>query len=199
FALPLRLRDLTIGALNLVSREENPMNEADVLVARAFADLATISVVQQRAVSESQRVNEQLNKALTSRVVIEQAKGAVFERLGVGQLSSPKGLGAPTQPQRPLAGHPQIPHPLRHTSRRHEVTHALVLEQIHGYLSHLACLATANLKYPRAPDTQAEASGQRHHRVEDVTCEPARFLVPAFRRRHGWSGYEYLAQDPACV
>ena len=59
------------------------MDEADVLVARAFADLATISVLQQRATADSQHVNEQLSHALTSRIVIEQAKGVVFERAGV--------------------------------------------------------------------------------------------------------------------
>ena len=48
FALPLRLRDQTIGALNLFSVEQTPMGEDDVLVARAFADLAAISVVQHR-------------------------------------------------------------------------------------------------------------------------------------------------------
>jgi transcriptional regulator with GAF, ATPase, and Fis domain len=83
FALPLRLRDTTIGALNLVSVDEAPMDESDALVARAFADLATISVLQQRAVADSQLVNEQLTHALTSRLVIEQAKGVVFERAGV--------------------------------------------------------------------------------------------------------------------
>lgn len=83
FALPLRLRDMTIGALNLFSRDETPMDEADVLVARAFADLAAISVLQDRATTEHQRVNEQLNHALTSRVVIEQAKGVIFERAGI--------------------------------------------------------------------------------------------------------------------
>jgi GAF domain-containing protein len=83
FALPLRLRNMTIGALNVVSAGETPMDDADALVARAFADLATISVLQQRAAAESQRVNEQLQHALTSRIVIEQAKGVVFERAGV--------------------------------------------------------------------------------------------------------------------
>ena len=83
FALPLRLRETTIGALNLVGIEPTPMDESDALVARAFADLATISVLQQRRTAESQRVNEQLNHALTSRVVIEQAKGVVFERATV--------------------------------------------------------------------------------------------------------------------
>ena len=83
FALPLRLRDSTIGALNVFSVESTPMDESDVLVARAFADLATISVLQQRAVADAQRLNEQLAQALTSRVLIEQAKGVVFERAGV--------------------------------------------------------------------------------------------------------------------
>jgi GAF domain-containing protein len=83
FALPLRLRDATIGALNLVSVEASPMDDADLLVARAFADLATISILQHRAAGESQRVMEQLTTALTSRIVIEQAKGVVFERAGV--------------------------------------------------------------------------------------------------------------------
>src|SRR5690242_12380754 len=46
FALPLRLRDTVIGALNLVNVDDVPMDEADVVVARAFADLATISVLQ---------------------------------------------------------------------------------------------------------------------------------------------------------
>jgi AmiR/NasT family two-component response regulator len=53
------------------------------MVARAFADLATLGIVQHRASAEAQRVNEQLSAALTSRVVIEQAKGVVSARAGV--------------------------------------------------------------------------------------------------------------------
>jgi GAF domain-containing protein len=82
-ALPLRLRELTLGALNLLSITRSPMGEADIIVARAFADLATLSVVQHRAAAEAQRLNEQLSGALTSRVVIEQAKGVISERAGV--------------------------------------------------------------------------------------------------------------------
>jgi GAF domain-containing protein len=52
FALPLRLRDTTIGALNVFSVEQTPLDEADALVARAFADLATISVLQTRAAGD---------------------------------------------------------------------------------------------------------------------------------------------------
>ena len=59
------------------------MHDADVVVAQAFADLAAIGIIQHRAVLETQRVNEQLTRALDSRVVIEQAKGVIAERAGV--------------------------------------------------------------------------------------------------------------------
>jgi GAF domain-containing protein len=82
-ALPLRFRDVTLGALNLFSITQTPMTEGDVIVARAFADLATLSIVQHRASAGAQLVNEQLSAALTSRVAVEQAKGVVAERAGV--------------------------------------------------------------------------------------------------------------------
>ncbi len=82
-ALPLRLRETTVGALNLFSVEELPMDESDALVARGFADLATISILQYGASNEAQRINEQLSGALASRVVIEQAKGVIAERAGI--------------------------------------------------------------------------------------------------------------------
>jgi GAF domain-containing protein len=84
FALPLRLRSMTVGALNLFRVEPAPMDESEIVVAQAFADLATISVLQHRAATEAQHLNEQLLRALTSRVVIEQAKGVISERAGVG-------------------------------------------------------------------------------------------------------------------
>jgi len=82
-ALPLRLREVTLGALNLLSTARAPLAEADLIVARAFADLAALSIAQHRASAEAQRLNEQLSAALTSRVVIEQAKGVISERTGV--------------------------------------------------------------------------------------------------------------------
>jgi len=83
FALPLRWREMTLGALNLLSVSQEPMGDADKIVARAFADLAALSIVQHRASAEARRLNEQLSSALTSRVVIEQAKGVLSERAGV--------------------------------------------------------------------------------------------------------------------
>jgi GAF domain-containing protein len=82
-ALPLRWRDATLGALNLFRDTRNPMAEADIIVARAFADLAALSITQHRATTEAQRLNEQLADALTSRIAIEQAKGVIAERAGI--------------------------------------------------------------------------------------------------------------------
>jgi GAF domain-containing protein len=82
-ALPLRLRHATLGVLNMLNTSPAPMDEANVIVARAFADLAALSIVQHRASAEAQRVNQQLSSALNSRIVIEQAKGVISERAGV--------------------------------------------------------------------------------------------------------------------
>jgi len=82
-AFPLRLRGTVIGALNLFQLEAGEMREADVDAAQALADVATIAILSHRAALEAQVVNEQLNHALNSRVVIEQAKGKVAERSGL--------------------------------------------------------------------------------------------------------------------
>lgn len=81
-AIPLRLRDTTIGALHLFNVSAAPMDQRNVVVARAFADLATISVLRHRITTEAQVLNEQLSGSLTSRIVIEQAKGLIAERSG---------------------------------------------------------------------------------------------------------------------
>ena len=82
-ALPLRVRGTTIGALNLFRADEGQMGDADVVVAQALADMATITIVTQRAAEDAQALNGQLQTALNSRVVIEQAKGIIAESLGV--------------------------------------------------------------------------------------------------------------------
>jgi GAF domain-containing protein len=80
-ALPMRLRGTVIGALNLFRASPGEMGSADTDVAQAFADVATIAILQHRAAQEAQVVNDQLTYALNSRIVIEQAKGMVAERL----------------------------------------------------------------------------------------------------------------------
>ncbi len=82
-ALPMRLRGAIIGALSLFNVEPGGLGGADVDAAQAFADIATIAVLQHRATLDVQDLNEQLNQALNNRVVIEQAKGMVSERAGL--------------------------------------------------------------------------------------------------------------------
>jgi transcriptional regulator with GAF, ATPase, and Fis domain len=82
-ALPMRLREQVIGALNLFRAEPGTFAPASVRVGQALADVATISLLHERGMRHSDILNEQLQAALNSRVVIEQAKGKLAERLGV--------------------------------------------------------------------------------------------------------------------
>jgi GAF domain-containing protein len=79
-ALPMRLRGSIIGALNLFGESSSGMTAEDVHAAQALADVATIAIVQNRVANEAQAITEQLNRALNSRVLIEQAKGMLAER-----------------------------------------------------------------------------------------------------------------------
>jgi len=82
-AIPLRLRSNIIGALNLFRSEPGSLTEDDVVVAQALADVATIAILQHRASEQAQVVNDQLNQALNSRIIIEQAKGMIAEQGGL--------------------------------------------------------------------------------------------------------------------
>ncbi|WP_067565617.1 GAF and ANTAR domain-containing protein [Nocardia acidivorans] len=79
-ALPLRLRNDRIGALNLFTTRADALGMDDVRIGQALADFATIGIVHARILADSMTVNDQLNAALNSRVVIEQAKGMLAER-----------------------------------------------------------------------------------------------------------------------
>jgi GAF domain-containing protein len=81
--LPLRLRDEVLGAFALLRTEPGELDRATVRVAQALADLSAIGLVQARSLRRQTDLAAQLQHALTSRVVIEQAKGIVAERLGV--------------------------------------------------------------------------------------------------------------------
>ncbi len=80
YALPLRLRTVVIGALNLFRTQTGAMPDADAKLAQAMADVASIAILQHEAARESQIVALQLQHALDSRVSIEQAKGMIAER-----------------------------------------------------------------------------------------------------------------------
>lgn len=82
-AVPLRLRRETIGALNIFRIEEGRMSPSDLLVSRAMADIATIGLLQQRVIAARDVLAEQLQAALNSRVLLEQAKGVLAERAGL--------------------------------------------------------------------------------------------------------------------
>ncbi len=79
-ALPLRLRDERVGALNLFRAETGSLSPTDIAVGQALADVAAIGILHQRIVTRSELVNQQLQTALNTRVVIEQAKGVLAER-----------------------------------------------------------------------------------------------------------------------
>lgn len=79
-ASPMRLRTDTLGALNLFREEPGPFAEDDVAVVRAFADIAAIGILQERSVADAKLRAGQLQHALDSRVLIEQAKGTLAER-----------------------------------------------------------------------------------------------------------------------
>jgi anti-sigma regulatory factor (Ser/Thr protein kinase) len=82
-AMPLRLRDEVIGVLNLFRVAAGPLSDDEVQTARALANVTTLGLLQHRAVEYRQVLVEQLQHALNSRVVIEQAKGVLAERLGL--------------------------------------------------------------------------------------------------------------------
>ena len=165
-ALPLRLREVTLGALNLLGVTRAPMDEADVIVARAFADLATLSIVQHRASAEANSLNEQLSGALTSRIVIEQAKGVIS---GAGRCRSGPGFlpAAGLRPQQQPA--PDRCRPGRH--RRHPGSRGLGPASPSG-----ALLSTRRRPVP--------ASGPSAHHLSVPGPRPARpprLLTPGVR------------------
>jgi hypothetical protein len=82
-ALPMRLRDNYLGALGLFGNTVGALNDKDLALGQALADVASIALVQEKVAADKTLVTEQLQTALNSRVVIEQAKGVIAQ---IGQL-----------------------------------------------------------------------------------------------------------------
>lgn len=82
-AVPLKLRSEVIGALNVFGRQPTRLEPADAHLVQALADVATIGLMQERAIRRNEVLAEQLQTALNSRIVVEQAKGALAQMHGV--------------------------------------------------------------------------------------------------------------------
>ena len=82
-AVPMRLRNEIIGALNVFRIRPGALSDADMKLARALADVATVGLLQERTIRARDMVAEQLQGALNSRILIEQAKGVMAERTGL--------------------------------------------------------------------------------------------------------------------
>jgi hypothetical protein len=75
----MRLRDQTIGALNLFLLEGEHLDSDAQATAQALADVATIGILQQRVAADKALVTRHLESTLTNRLIVEQAKGVLAE------------------------------------------------------------------------------------------------------------------------
>jgi GAF domain-containing protein len=82
-AVPLRLRELTLGCLNLFMSTSVGLPDDEIALAQALADIASIAILQDQASRQAALREGHLQHALISRIVIEQAKGMIAERTGV--------------------------------------------------------------------------------------------------------------------
>jgi GAF domain-containing protein len=82
-AIPMRLRAQTLGGLKLFSTRPGSLSDRDQALAETFAQIATISIVQHQTITDHGIVNAQLQRALDSRVIIEQAKGVLAQQYGL--------------------------------------------------------------------------------------------------------------------
>jgi GAF domain-containing protein len=87
-AIPLRLRGNIIGVFDLFRSDPGPLTPGDIALAQAIADLASITSLQAQAQAEARDRDEQLQHALDSRIIIEQAKGMLAERANIDMASA---------------------------------------------------------------------------------------------------------------
>jgi len=88
YAFPLRLREATIGGLNLFGSQRDALDAESRVIAKALADIATIGILQQRSIHRTSLLAENLQRALDTRIVVEQAKGVLAERGGVPMVDT---------------------------------------------------------------------------------------------------------------
>jgi AmiR/NasT family two-component response regulator len=117
--MPMRCRDQIVGAMNLFQADPGPLEPAIVRIAQALTDAATIGLLQQRAMHDQHVLVEQLQAALNSRIVIEQATGILAERTGLNvgfafgalrQHARNQNLGLTALARMVIEGTAQLPH-----------------------------------------------------------------------------------------
>ncbi len=91
-ALPMRLQQLRLGTLGLFGASAGQLSEEDLSLGQALADVASVALVHDRAVADRAAVNAQLQTALTSRVVLEQAKGILAQQGGLDMVDAFRAL-----------------------------------------------------------------------------------------------------------
>jgi transcriptional regulator with GAF, ATPase, and Fis domain len=82
-AVPLSLRQRTLGSLNILSDFAGPFDNREAALVQALAVAATISIVQYQTIRQKDVLTGQLQHALDSRILIEQAKGVIAQRRGI--------------------------------------------------------------------------------------------------------------------
>ena len=104
YAVPMRLRDQTIGALNLFQAEVGSFSAHRINVARVLADMAAIGIINHWSIRQQEVLAQQLQSALNTRVIIEQAKGVIAERQGLSMGEAFEYLRSSARSmQRPIA------------------------------------------------------------------------------------------------
>ena len=93
-ATPLRLREQVIGTMNLFSVHVGALNAEDAAVAQALANVATIGILQEHTFQSAHTLTEQLQRALDTRILIEQAKGVVVAKTGMNMAEAFSALRA---------------------------------------------------------------------------------------------------------
>lgn len=116
YALPLRLRQDTIGTLNLFGHLPGTLSAEDAKVAQALADIATIGILQERTIRHGEVLTAQLQGALNSRITIEQAKGLLAHAGGLDMEQAFQTLRAYAR---------------SHSTRLTDIAHALAVGQLH--------------------------------------------------------------------
>lgn len=87
-ALPMRLHDSVLGTLGLFGEASGRLEEDDLALAQALVHVASVAIVNEKVAADRETVNQQLQRALSSRIVVEQAKGVLAHTGGLDMESA---------------------------------------------------------------------------------------------------------------